>query len=134
MAIDLTKTVVMTAVERKMIFFTKMTKKSDTYTIGIFFPFRLKRETNYYNVLKSVLRVFTVILLIEYSIMNNFVDGHLGEKCNSILKTCLPLSPNIYCDANFRCRCKSDLPGKEKEYSILFLSSTYSLAFSLLSQ
>lgn len=38
------------------------------------------------------------------------VRGHIGEPCNSLLKMCLPPSPNIYCDQSNICRCKPDYP------------------------
>ena len=38
------------------------------------------------------------------------VAGHIGEPCNAILRICLPLSPNVYCDDKNVCRCKSDFP------------------------
>ena len=69
----------------------------------------LARKLN--STLAISFQVLTVILLMEYSILGAFVGAHIGKPC-SFLRLCLPLSEHLYCDSNFTCRCRSDLPGK----------------------
>ena len=73
-------------------------------------------------------QVLTVILLMEYSILGAFVGAHLGKPCN-FLRICLPLSQYIYCDSNFTCRCRSDLPGKQRSSMCI---ASFSFSSSLL--